>query len=172
VLVVLQKASLCRTNGFDLIAEEGWQQLAKDIAEDFPNLTLAELNSIIKQGYKGLLDKYKSLPLNYTRIYQWVVGQAPRQPSAFRDKFPELFAWADLLGLGIKLVDELTKYPADSPFNESLVKTELRELIGYKHENGERGWTNGYQRGSIHDLLGQFQQVYPAYVAKHAANLY
>jgi hypothetical protein len=171
VLSVLRKANACRTTNFDLINDEGWNMLVADIAEDFPHLTLADLNTIIKLGYKGELDEYKNLPLNYTRIYQWIKKESPKQSSAWRAKFPEVFAWANMLGLADKLYPKLTEKAAVvnlASINEGIALTELRELMQYNQNRPSAGprWVNEAAIGPFHEVLAKFIAIYPEWSAK------
>lgn len=102
-MLLLQKAELCRTNNFDLLGDGGYASLCEELAADFPFLTAADLAATVKLGIKGELDKYKSLPLNFTRIYQWVKLRAPYSLGYWRHEFPELMRWAELC----KVLDSL-----------------------------------------------------------------
>ncbi len=167
--LVLRKSNFARTTGFDLVGDDGFELLQAELASDFPYLTLAEVNAIVMQGVKGRLDKYKSLPLNFTRIYQWVAAEAPKQPSAWRAKFPETFAWADLTGTTEKLLLQIATYQADQ-VNQSIVLTALRRILNYA--GSPVGWVNYEKLGDLHGLLARFQQRYPEFAKRHAAMLY
>ena len=64
------RAKLGRTNNSDLLAKEDWIELAKEVQKDFPEITIEQAENIIDKGIKGLLGDM-SLPLNFTKIYQW-----------------------------------------------------------------------------------------------------
>lgn len=171
---VLRRSVLCRTNNFDLIEENGWKALATDLAEDFPYLTLSELNAIIKLGYKGKLDEYKNLPLNYTRIYQWVEKEAPKQPSAWRAKFPEVFGWADMTGLAEPLATKLSEAALRTKLadvNQGIALTELRELLKHNTQATPR-WVNEPTHGELLPLFEAFGAKCPAWFIRHRHLLY
>ena len=134
--VVLQKAALARTANFDLLTDSAWSLLREEIVADFPYLTLEELNATIKLGIKGKLDKYKSAPLNFTRIYQWVEKNAPQSVGYWRTKFPELLAWADATKVTAALVPAVVKLGEIHGFDAmqiTTVKHALKTLIETTH---------------------------------------
>lgn len=103
---VLRIASFARTNDFDLLSDEGWALLRKEVCKDFPDLTLPDLSQIIMRGIKGKISTpYASSSLNFTRIYQWIEMEVssrrsefaiPQSPDAYRYEIkPELKAQQD-----------------------------------------------------------------------------
>ena len=126
---MLKRALVSRTNNFDLLNDETWAMLSEEVVADFPYLSLDDLNATIKLGIKGELDKYKSAPLNFTRIYQWVKSRAPYSIGYWRTKYPELLAWADATTVTALLLPELVKIGETHSFAQVVFATVKNALV-------------------------------------------
>ena len=112
---MLKLAYAARVSSFDLMSEDVWQLLTEDVAADFPYLTLADINTVMALGRKGLLDTGRALPLNYTRIYKWVKARVPYTLGYWQARHPALVEWAELTGTTAALLAELDTYETPGP---------------------------------------------------------
>lgn len=103
IIAVLRESEVARQSSFSLMEEDDYALLAREVAKDFPYLTVENLEDAMMRGVKGKLDTYKSRPLNFTRVYQWVEQRAPYSLGYWRHEFPELMRWAELC----KVLDSL-----------------------------------------------------------------
>lgn len=124
---VLRRAELARTNNFDLLQQTGYQALRIELAADFPYLTLADLNAIIKLGIKGKLDTYKARTLNFTRVYQWVEQRAVFSLGYWQAKHPVLMEWAGQVGIATALLAEIDTY--ETPAAAFAQPHKMRQLL-------------------------------------------
>lgn len=173
--MVLRRAELARTNNFDLLGDEGYQALREELAADFPYLTLADLNNIIKLGIKGKLDTYKARTLNFTRIYQWVEQRAVFSLGYWQTKHPALLEWAELVGITDALLAEIDTYatPAAAfaqPYKmRGLLEFVLVRSFYPEHKAGHPVTTDmmrRYPEGAARHKQVE-QEIYPAWLAKH-----
>lgn len=178
---VLRTAERARTSNFSLLDADDYAFLEREIPADFPYLTLEDLNVTIKLGVKGKLDKYKSAPLNATRIYQWVEKNAPYSLGYWRTKFPELFRWAEMTQTPMLLLVGLIKIGETHGFEAvsfSSAKHELRTVIGtlaYPNlasgtnmPDGEARDLELHNRNYVETVLWPtFRTEYPEFAAKN-----
>ncbi|WP_188559737.1 hypothetical protein [Hymenobacter glacieicola] len=172
---ILRKAELARTNNFDLLQADGWQTLLDDISEDFSYLSLQELNGIIKAGYKGELDKYKNLALNFPRVYQWVKQNAPRCLSYWHHYHAAPMRFAQLLEAESLVMEYIRTQP--TPPNDSLLRTGIKQIIErtlyepYKNSPQAQDTPHPRLRIQAHQYA-QWEEEYPAYAARHGASIF
>lgn len=172
---VLRRAELARTNNFDLLQDAGYQALRIELAADFPFLTLADLNAIIKMGIKGKLDTYRTRTLNFTRVYQWVEQRAVYALGYWQAKYPVLLEWVDTLGIINPFLAEIDTY--ETPAKAFALEYKMRQLIQFVVRK------RCYPSYKMHDYItvdmdkefpegAAFQDhirtvLYPAFVAKY-----
>lgn len=167
MLLVLQKSSLARTAGFDLIGEDGWEALRNDIAADFPYLTLADLNATIKLGIKGKLDTYKNRPLNYTRVYQWVEQRTKASRGYWHHHHPELMAWATRVNLADAVLATVFAHPMQEQVG-SVLGTIIREAIAKRYLSFPEQEKNAANMAWLRTAaFPAFAAEYPAFAARH-----
>jgi hypothetical protein len=97
IIAVLRESEVARQSSFSLMEEDDYALLAREVAKDFPYLTVENLEDAMMLGVKGKLDTYKSRPLNFTRVYQWVEQRAKASKGYWRHYYPEWMAWARIV---------------------------------------------------------------------------
>lgn len=173
----LQRATLARTNNFDLLSDGGWEMLATDVAEDFAYLTLGDLSDTLKLGVKGKLDTYKNRPLNYTRVYQWVEGRARYSVGYWQHHYPEFMTWAGMAHVTDEVMGRLDKIESASGAGSSLGHL-ISEAITTKYYPFLRFPPVGIDPETLAQQQESYRKVkevgfvtfaaqYPAFAAKH-----
>lgn len=73
VLQVIFKSKLANPSKQDMLSNEDWEYLAKEVQKDYSNLTIEDLNTIITLGIKGKLDDSLNYSyVNFKMIYKWI----------------------------------------------------------------------------------------------------
>ncbi|NVO33483.1 hypothetical protein [Hymenobacter lapidiphilus] len=172
---MLESSELSRINNFDLLLDKGWEALTTDIAEDFPYLTLFELTAIVKMGCKGKLDKYKSSPLNYTRIYQWVEQRAPFCLSFWQHHHGPATAWATHCLGEETLLAMVAQQPDPAGMKRSLYHSLIRRETEKRLEMDGTAYPSPAHHQVHQSLTADFARwaaKYPAYHTRHHYELF
>lgn len=176
LIAVLKKSEYARVNSFDLIGPEGWELLKDLVVDNFPYLTLADLGATMNLGIMGKLDKYKSMPLNVPRVYQWVEQRAPYALGYWQTKYPEIMRWAELCKVLDTLLPKLQAFYAE--FGDKGIEFTVTEHIGqvryphhHKQQKAPTPETQSTEAAALHyiehTLFPAFAAEYPAFSAKH-----
>lgn len=150
--------------------------LREQLAQDFPYLNLKELREIILLGIKGKLDKYKSAPMNFTRLYQWVDQRAIYTLSYWKHKYPEATHWATYLFTDAGVLARLHALPDLTKINQSLYHTNIR---GWAEKEFKFYYTllpaltaeEDLKQKQIRSDFSAWQRRYPEYATLHANQL-
>lgn len=125
--MLLEKAALARTNNFDLLGSDGVEMLRNELIKDFPYLSLVDVNDVVMRGIKGQLDKFRTRPLNFTRVYQWFEQRSVFTVGYWQAKHPALMYWPAMLSLTDAVMAEIDTY--ETPAQAFALPHKFRALL-------------------------------------------
>ena len=175
MVAVLKKSEYARVNSFDLIGTDGWELLKDLVVENFPYLTLADLGATMNLGIMGKLDKYKSMPLNVPRVYQWVEQRAPYSLGYWRHRFPELLRWAELCKVLDSLLPKLSDLYAEHGgglLKSAVTYVVTEHIAAVRCPKRALGIHDDPAEAAAHRYMAevlwpQLEAEHPAFAAKH-----
>ena len=177
IIAVLRESEVARQSSFSLMEEDDYALLAREVAKDFPYLTVENLEDAMMLGVKGKLDTYKTRPLNFTRVYQWVEQRAPYSLGYWRTRCPEIIRWAELCNVLEGLMPKVYELYAKHGYTN--ITFTVTEHIG-KHyypasHSGQKAASKEVHDVEVHNaqhithnLFPVFAAEYPDFAAKHA----